>query len=101
MSIISIDELHKRSDHRTTPVVKLISASERSEQGSRASEASEYERKLPVKRAAEAIKDPRDIEKIISYLKDKAQTGTESDWRNYLLFVTGINFGLRASDLLS
>lgn len=103
MSIISIDELHRRSEHRTTPVVKLISASERSENGARAraSEASEYERKLPVKRAAEAIKDPKDIEKIISYLKDKAQTGTESDWRDYLLFVTGINFGLRASDLLS
>lgn len=100
-SIISIDELHRRSEQ---PVVKLISASERSERAQpsvRASEASEYERKLPVKRAAEAIKDPKDIEKIISYLKDKAQTGTESDWRNYILFVTGINFGLRASDLLS
>lgn len=99
-SIISIDELHRRSEQ---PVVKLIQPSERSEQVARArvSEANEYERKLPVKRAAEAIKDPKDIEKIISYLKDKAQTGTESDWRNYLLFVTGINFGLRASDLLS
>lgn len=98
------------SEHRTTerqrgseqPVVKLVANEE-----AQPSEA-RYERKLPVKRAAEAIKDPRDIEKIISYLKDKAQATRsmksgcmESSWRDYLLFVTGINFGLRASDLLS
>lgn len=106
-SIISIDELHRRSEQ---PVVKLISASERSERAASGEQVArangerseQYERKLPVKRAAEAIKDPKDIEKIISYLKDKAQaSGEASDWRDYLLFVTGINFGLRASDLLS
>ena len=104
-TVINIGE-HRKSEHRTTPVVKLISASERSasersERAANGEHSEQYERKLPVKRAAEAIKDPKDIEKIISYLKDKAQTGTESYWRDYLLFVTGINFGLRASDLLS
>lgn len=44
--------------------------------------------------AAEPLKEQSDIEAMIAYYRQKGQ------WRNYLLFVCGINFGLRASDLL-
>lgn len=48
----------------------------------------------PVKRAAEAIKNIDDINRIVKYLKDNKR------YRDHLIFVMGINFGLRASDLL-
>lgn len=48
----------------------------------------------PVKRAAEAIKSVDDINRIVKYLKDRCR------YRDLLIFVMGINFGLRASDLL-
>lgn len=45
--------------------------------------------------AAEPIKSLDDIRKVCDYLLGKER------YRDYLLFVTGINFGLRISDLLS
>lgn len=46
------------------------------------------------KHAAEPIKEEADIEKVISHLKEQKR------YRDLLLFVIGINTGLRASDLL-
>lgn len=45
--------------------------------------------------SAEAIKDIADIRKVCSYLLDNKK------YRDYLLFVMGINFALRIGDLLS
>ena len=43
--------------------------------------------------AAEPIKDVKDIEKVTDYLLQHGR------YRDYMLFVVGINFGLRVSDL--
>lgn len=50
--------------------------------------------KLSIKHAAEPFKNLRDINRITNYLLSKGK------YRDYMLFVVGINFGLRASDLL-
>lgn len=42
---------------------------------------------------SEPIRDPADIERICSFLIE------HNRWRDYMLFVVGINFGLRVSDL--
>ncbi|PEB90278.1 site-specific integrase, partial [Bacillus toyonensis] len=39
------------------------------------------------------IRDPEQIQQIKEYLKEKSE-------RNYILFVMGINTGLRISDIL-
>lgn len=44
-------------------------------------------------RTAEPIKSPADIDKVCRYLIDSCR------WRDYMLFIVGINFGLRVSDL--
>lgn len=44
--------------------------------------------------AAEPIKNMDDIDRVCDYLLDKGR------YRDYMLFVVGINFGLRVSDLL-
>lgn len=44
-------------------------------------------------RTAEPIKNPADIDKVCRYLIDSCR------WRDYMLFIVGINFGLRVSDL--
>lgn len=44
--------------------------------------------------AAEPIKSLDDIDRITNYLL------SNSEYRDYMLFIVGINFGLRASDLL-
>lgn len=43
---------------------------------------------------ADAIKDPNDISRIVMYFVNAER------WRDYMLFVLGINFGLRVGDLL-
>lgn len=48
---------------------------------------------LAPEHAAEPIKNMDDIYKIMSFLKEHER------YRDYMLFVLGINFGLRASDL--
>ena len=53
----------------------------------------EYVPELAEEHAAEPIKDINDINKISKYLIDKKR------WRDNMLFIIGINFGLRVSDL--
>lgn len=48
---------------------------------------------IPVNHAAEPIKRLEDIDRICKYLINAGR------YRDYMLFVVGINFGLRASDL--
>ena len=43
--------------------------------------------------ASDPIKSMKDIERVCDYLKENGR------WRDYMLFVVGINFGLRVSDL--
>lgn len=45
-------------------------------------------------RTSEPIKDARDVERVSSFLVDNHR------WRDNMLFICGINFGLRISDLL-
>lgn len=45
-------------------------------------------------RRADAIKNPSDISRIVMYFVNAER------WRDYMLFVLGINFGLRIGDLL-
>lgn len=45
--------------------------------------------------ASEPIKDINDIDRVCRYYKDNGR------YRDYMLFIVGINFGLRVSDLLS
>ena len=51
-------------------------------------------RRIPKPKEVEPIKKPKDIEKIKQYFKGKENK------RDYMLFVVGINIGLRAGDLL-
>lgn len=44
-------------------------------------------------RTSDPIKSMKDIERVCDYLKKNGR------WRDYMLFVVGINFGLRVSDL--
>lgn len=53
-----------------------------------------YEAPELKKKAAEPIKDQQDINRIAMYLLDQQR------YRDYLIFICGINFGLRAGDLL-
>ena len=53
----------------------------------------EYAPELAEEHAAEPIKDINDINRISKYLIDKKR------WRDNMLFIVGINFGLRVSDL--
>jgi len=46
-----------------------------------------------IDRTSDPIKRMEDIDKICSYLKDNGR------YRDYMMFVVGINFGLRVSDL--
>lgn len=55
----------------------------------------ETERELAGEHAAEPIKSLEDIDKVSRYLKGQGR------WRDNMLFIVGINFGLRVSDLLS
>lgn len=48
----------------------------------------------PRKRAPEAIKNPDDIQKLSDYFI------VNEKWRDNMLFICGINFGLRCGDLL-
>ena len=57
--------------------------------------SSEIERELASNQSADPIKRTEDIQKVCNYFLDN------KEYRNYMLFVVGINFGLRASDLLS
>jgi integrase len=51
------------------------------------------ERELATDKAAEPIKKMSDINAVCDYLIENQK------WRDYMLFVVGINFGLRVSDL--
>lgn len=51
------------------------------------------EEEIVTEHSAEPIKDLGDIERIINYLISQKR------YRDYMLFVVGINFGLRVSDL--
>lgn len=53
-----------------------------------------YETDLAPEHTAEPIKDMDDIDRICDYLRKRKR------WRDYMLFVVGINFGLRVSDLI-
>lgn len=44
---------------------------------------------------SEPIKDPNDIDRVCQFFKSNGR------YRDYMLFVVGINFGLRVSDLLT
>ncbi len=52
------------------------------------------ETELAPEHTAEPIKSMDDIDKICDYLQKRKR------WRDYMLFVVGINFGLRVSDLV-
>lgn len=53
------------------------------------------ERELAEDHDAEPIRRPEDIVAIARYFADREQ------WRNYMMFIVGINMGLRVSDLLT
>ncbi len=57
-------------------------------------EVEKTKRGIPKAQPVEPIKEIKDISKIKQYLKGKANK------RDYMLFVVGINVGLRAGDLL-
>lgn len=52
------------------------------------------DKELAVEHSSDPIKSIDDIERIAGYLV------TEQKWRDNMLFIVGINFGLRVSDLL-
>lgn len=54
----------------------------------------ETEWELAEDRTSEPIKDLADVQRVSSYLVDSQR------WRDNMLFICGINFGLRISDLL-
>ena len=51
----------------------------------------------PLPRAAQPIKDEADIQKIMNYFLNNNQ---QYKYRNYMMFVMGINVGRRAGDIL-
>lgn len=63
----------------------------------------EFHSTIPTKRssAAEAIKNIDDIIRVQDYIRfERPYKNEEIRYRDYLLFTMGINFGLRAGDLL-
>lgn len=53
-----------------------------------------FDTELAPEHTSEPIKNMEDIDRICDYLKKRKR------WRDYMLFVVGINFGLRVSDLI-
>ena len=53
-----------------------------------------FDTELAPDHTSEPIKNMDDIDRICDYLKKRRR------WRDYMLFVVGINFGLRVSDLV-
>ena len=58
-------------------------------------------RGIPKAQEVQPIKNQKDIQKIKQFLQGKKDRYGQPDLRNYMLFVVGINIGLRAGDLLS
>lgn len=58
-------------------------------------ESKDYQTNVKKSHAAEAIKSRKDINKITKYLEESHR------YRDLLLFIMGINFGLRCGDLVS
>ena len=52
-----------------------------------------FETEIAADHTSEPIKNMEDIDRICDYLRKRRR------WRDYMLFVVGINFGLRVSDL--
>ena len=53
-----------------------------------------FDTELAPEHTSEPIKNMDDINRVCDYLKKRKR------WRDYMLFVVGINFGLRVSDLI-
>lgn len=53
-----------------------------------------FDTELAPEHTSEPIKNMEDIDRVCDYLKKRRR------WRDYMLFVVGINFGLRVSDLI-
>lgn len=78
---INLESLNNSRNGRDVPEGLLTTAKE------------EMESNVLVDHTSEPIKDPKDIDRICDYLLEQER------YRDYMLFVVGINVGLRVSDL--
>ena len=83
--VISLNDVRATTKEGPTLLMGLISPA-RSEET--------IESIAKVEHAAEPLKDPNDIQLMVEYWRSRGK------WRDLLLFICGINFGLRVSDLL-
>lgn len=79
---------------QTIDIQMLKSQTARLQAGLIAPAKERIETELAPEHTAEPIKNMDDIDRICDYLKKRKR------WRDYMLFVVGINFGLRVSDLI-
>lgn len=86
-NIISIHELREKQEKNKTSRALDHGLIQKAKENVETEVASDH--------SADPIKDIKDIERIVEYLLDKQR------YRDYMLFIVGINFGLRAGDLLS
>ena len=91
-NIININSFRKDSD---VIDMKAIVASRKLKAGVIAPATEVYTQELAPEHTAEPIKDINDIMRISEYLI------SNNRWRDNMLFIVGINFGLRVSDLRS
>lgn len=87
--------LNFNSEEQTIDVSEIQKYSRRLKAGLIAPAVEDTTVTLAPEHAAEPIKDMNDIDRISEYLI------SNSRWRDNMLFIVGINFGLRASDLRS
>lgn len=91
-NIININSFRSDSD---VIDMKAITASRKLKAGMIAPATEVYTQELAPEHTAEPIKDINDIMRISEYLI------SNNRWRDNMLFIVGINFGLRVSDLRS
>ena len=92
-TIISVD-FQERKIIQRTEMIHLTKASVHLDHSMILPAQTGYENELAVDHAAEPIKSLEDIERIQKHLIDHER------WRDNMLFIVGINLGLRVSDLL-
>ena len=94
-NIIQIDSLRPgTSEKKFIDFSSLTKSKRQLPEGLIAPAIEETPKELAVEHAAEPIKSLEDINRISTYLLAKER------YRDYMLFIVGINFGLRVSDLL-
>lgn len=94
-NIITVDFQTGKSVTSTIDMSALRSPRRQLDASLISSASAEYEQELANEHAAEPIKSVEEIERISEYLV------TNGRYRDNMLFIVGINFGLRVSDLLT